>query len=206
MFQPAQSSSSNHTETDSTGANLTPVVGYPGAERRFAPPIRIDSLSHASVSGFGRRSGDTYLESSVASASPAKLRLMLIERSVEVARHLADLWRAVPGKRGTNEHSLKLLELLSELLSGVTDDKVEVCRAVADLYVFLCQHLLAAEENGDVTMIDEIRLVLETEAETWRMVCAQESGRAGTKTRTAGLLAGSAATAGSFVGGLNLEG
>lgn len=176
----------------------------PSTERRLAAPQPIDSLSTPPSGGFGRRSGDSYLESAIAAASPAKLRLMLIERSVEVSRHLAGMWRETPGKRGTNEYSLKLLELLSELLSGVTDQKVEVCRTVADLYVFLCQHLIVAEKNGDASMIDEIRLVLETEAETWRMVCAQEGGHSPAKIRAADVLSRTAGVPVS--GGLNLQG
>jgi flagellar protein FliS len=180
---------------------------YPSStERRIASPQPVDSLSPPPVGGFGRRSSDTYLESAIATASPAKLRLMLIERGVEVARHLAGKWRETPGKRGTNEYSLKLLELLSELLSGVTDQNVEVCRTVADLYVFLCQHLIAAEKNGDASMIDEIRLVLETEAETWRMVCAQEGGHFPAKTRAANVLSRTAGAAAPVSGGLNLQG
>jgi len=54
-----------------------------------------------------------------------------------------------------------------------------MCRTVADLYVFLCQHLIAAKD-GDASMIDEIPLVLETEAETWRMVVREQRERAGT--------------------------
>jgi len=168
--------------------------GFVGDRRRHDESNRLDGGDPAA--GFGRRSGDTYLESMIATASPARLRLMLIEKSVEVARHLADVWRQKPGSRGTNEHSLKLLELLSELLSGITDDQVEVCRTVADLYVFLCQHLIAAEKNGDATMIDEIRLVLETEAETWRMVCAKEGGKNASQARAERALSG----------GLNLQG
>jgi len=186
-------------------------MGYSCGNRRMAPLQRIDSLSPPLAAGFGRRSGDTYLESMIATASPAKLRSMLIERGVEVARHLAGMWRETPGKRGTNEHSLKLFELLTELLSGVTDKQVEVCRTVADLYVFLCQHLIAAEENGDASMIDEIRLVLETEAETWRMACAQATGNAPATSRAARVLGRSnraaAVGAGEAVsGGLNLQG
>jgi len=163
--------------------------GVAGDRRQHDEANRLDDRN--SAAGFGRRSTDTYLESMIATASPARLRLMLIERSVEVARHLGDAWRQKPGSRGTNEHSLKLLELLSELLSGVTDDQVEVCRTVADLYVFLCQHLIEAEKQGDPTMIDEIRLVLETEAETWRMVCAKEGGQKLSQARAERALSGS---------------
>jgi len=56
--------------------------------------------------------------------------------------------------------------------------------------------LIKAEDNGDPSMIDEIRLVLETEAETWRMVCAQEAGQSSGRHRAASALSG----------GLNLQG
>lgn len=195
MTQPADSLPNSQPVASEPLGGFEPSF-YSGHERRI--PLNPAAEMPADNAGvnFGRRQSDTYLESAIASASPARLRMMLIEKGVEVARHLAGLWRETPGMRGTNEHSLKLLELLSELLSGVTDQEVEVCRTVADMYVFLCQHLITAEENGDATMIDEIRLVLETEAETWRMVCAQEAGTSTTKTRAADVLSG----------GLNLQG
>lgn len=122
------------------------------------------------------RSTDGYLESIVQAASPARLRLMLIERAIDVAGKLVTTWRA--GEQpGTNEHSVTLLDLLNELLSGVTGgqqtQEKQICGQVSDLYVFLIQHLVAAERSTDATAIDEITAVLHVEAETWRAVCAQ---------------------------------
>lgn len=121
--------------------------------------------------------GEHYLESTIRTASPARLRLMLIERGVEVAGRLSEVWRSGIA-RGSNEHSLTLLDLLNELLSGVvggdSEGENEVCRKVSDLYVFLAKHLIAAESNSDSGAIDEIKVVLEAEAETWRAVCARE--------------------------------
>ncbi len=110
-------------------------------------------------------------------ASPARLRLMIIERAIEVAASLSRVWRE--GQQpGPNEHSLMLLELLGELLSGISGSKDpgerQLCNRVSDLYVFLTKHLVSAEDHSDSESIDEIRLVLETEAETWRAVCVQE--------------------------------
>ncbi len=130
-----------------------------------------------------RLHAEHYLESSIHTASPAKMRLMLIERGVEVAATLARVWResvadpanVAAGQTNVNEHSIKLLELLNELLSGVTGKDAPVGRQVSDLYVFLCQQLLRAEPRCDADAIDEIRLVLEIEAETWRLVCAQST-------------------------------
>ena len=125
-----------------------------------------------SVSG-----GEQYLDSVVRTASPAKLRLMLIERAVGVSRSLEVAWRDNP-EQGANDQSLKLFDLINELLRGVVGSKhgdgEELCKQVADLYVFLLKHLLLAEQSSDVKSIEEIRAVLQVEAETWRSVCANE--------------------------------
>ena len=128
-------------------------------------------------------------------ASPARLRLMLIERAVELSSLVAELWRKGENQ-GPNEHSLKLFEIINELLSGVTDKDSEVCQKVADLYVFLAQHLIRAEQTSDANSMDEIRTVLLAEAETWRMVCVQEAPKH----------AAGAAASTSPAAGLNLQG
>jgi flagellar protein FliS len=144
-----------------------------------------------------------YLDASIRMASPAKLRLMLIERAVEVSGILAAQWRE--GQRlGPNEHSLKLMELISELLSGVAggsnDQENKLCLQVADLYVFLLQHLVAAETNSDAQSIDEIGLVLQAEAETWRSAVAQEAAGKPTHAPT-----GPQSTPQASTGGLNFS-
>lgn len=125
----------------------------------------------------GAAGGKHYLESAVDTASPARLRLMLTERAVDVAGCLANVWRS-GDNLGPNEHSIKLLDLLNELLSGVVGSKTpgenDVCQKVADLYVFLLKYLVEAESASDADSIDEMKAVLEIEAETWRAVCAQE--------------------------------
>ena len=138
--------------------------------------------------------GEQYLESVVRTASPAKLRLMLIERAVGVSESLEIAWRENPGQ-GANEQSLKLFELINELLRGVVGSKQgdgeEICKQVSDLYVFLLQHLLAAEQATDIASIEEIRAVLQVEAETWRLACANEvspaPGHFGTASGASGL-------------------
>jgi len=128
-------------------------------------------LSGGSSDEPGRR----YLESIVGTASPAKLRLMLIERAADVASGLAASWREESPTSDPNAASLRLLELLNELLDGVTSGgDSDLSRRVADLYVFLIQHLIAAERREDGALVEEIESVLRIEAETWRAVCARE--------------------------------
>ncbi|QDV65095.1 flagellar protein FliS [Crateriforma conspicua] len=125
-------------------------------------------MNEATKQGSGQ-----YLESAVINAPPAKLRLMLIEKAVQVADRLSRRWRH-EDTPAVCEDSIWLLDLLNELLSGVTDKDTELGKQVSDLYVFLCKHLIAAEETRDAGAIDEIRLVLEVEAETWRLCCARQ--------------------------------
>ena len=133
---------------------------------------------HAPHHAVGPTTGDSYMQSTVTSASPARLRLLLIERAQQIATTLSDDYRTGAAK-GSTEASGRLFDILSELLSGVTGStdpaESKACDQVADLYVFLIQHLLAAEEIGDSTAVTEIAAVLGVEAETWRLVCANES-------------------------------
>lgn len=140
-----------------------------------AQPSPGDRLNSGQGTGFTSQHGERYLEAAIQTASPAKLRLMLLERACEVGGQLSRCWREDEEKAGANEYSLKLLELLNELLSGITAQESNLGDQVADLYVFLIQHLIAAENHSDSGAIDEIRTILEVEAETWRLVCAQDS-------------------------------
>jgi len=122
---------------------------------------------------YGAPSTSNYLESLVKSAPPARLRLMLIEKGIGLCQVISDRIKGATSKVVWDEQSLHLFDILTELLSGVGGEDIPVTRQVADLYVFLLQHLNKAITAGDHSMVDELRLVLETEAETWRMVCAQ---------------------------------
>jgi flagellar secretion chaperone FliS len=104
---------------------------------------------------------------------------MLIERGAEVATRLAERWTTVEGRATGDarsaEDALWLREILGELLAGVTADGGALAKQVADLYVFLLQHLTAAEETREVAAIAEIRSVLEIERDTWTQVVARMS-------------------------------
>lgn len=132
--------------------------------------------------------GDRYLASAIETASPARIRLMLIERACEISDGVADDW-AEGENLGVNERTVRLLEILTELLEGVRagvgQAQNDLCIRIADLYVFLIQHLVRAELRKCPTSMREIHRVLETELETWRLICAQETGGAAAPTPTA---------------------
>jgi flagellar protein FliS len=124
--------------------------------------------------------------------------LLLIERGIDVAGALANKYRDPSGIRGTNEHSIHLLDLLSELLGGIAKNDHPLTAQIADLYVFLCQELVRAESDSDPRKVESIQEILRIEAETWRAVCANE--------QPAAILADVAGLNQSLPAGLNLRG
>lgn len=110
----------------------------------------------------------TYLEQEVLSASPAKLRWLLLRKSVNLCQVIADMWRAGQTPVAA-QWSLRLREILSELLSGI-HGKDALAKQVADLYVFMLAVLTEAERDHDTKKIEQLQALLEIEAETWRLV------------------------------------
>lgn len=118
-------------------------------------------------------SSDNYLSQSVQNASPARLRLMLIDRGLQLAQSLASIAHPVADEASYRNQSLRLRDILGELLSGVTATESDVAKQVSDLYVFLLQHLTQAETETSPDNWNDIAHVLEVEQGTWQEVCAQ---------------------------------
>lgn len=112
--------------------------------------------------------GNPYLEQEVLSASPAKLRWLVIGRGVQLCRVIAELWRMRDYEQG-DQWTYKLQDVLTELLSGVhgTDP---LSAQVADLYVFMLKLLAQAKQVHSLDQLSELQSLLEMEAETWLLV------------------------------------
>lgn len=153
---------------------------------------------------------EQYLEAAIASAPPARLRLMLIERGNEIARWLAAEAEAPVDASARAGQCLRLRDILGELLSGVAAGQATpVATQVSDLYVFLLQHLTRAEADGDRTKFAQIAEVLEIERQTWTEVCAATGkAPAASATRSPGqapIVTGNTASSSSGVSSLNLQ-
>ncbi len=112
---------------------------------------------------------DEYLESMVMTASPARLRWLLIEKACGLCDQLLES----SSDKLDPLQTTHLHEVLTELLAGVTRESGELGKQVSDLYVFLLRHLIIAERAQDRRKIAEIRAVLEVERATWERVCQQ---------------------------------
>jgi flagellar protein FliS len=115
---------------------------------------------------------DSYLEAQVMTATPQKLRLMLIEGAIRFARETMQHW-----EQEQHEAALESIDrcrsLLAELIAGVQSDGGELSKKVAGLYLFLFRSISEAQSAKDGSRLQDIIEILEIERETWVQVCTQ---------------------------------
>lgn len=113
---------------------------------------------------------EQYLQTTVMTASPAKLRLMLIERGVGLVSMIKEARRKNPDVL-VDQWTIRLRDILGELLQGVSRNAGDLALQVSDLYVFLIQELTYAEQEPGIERMESIGRILEIERETWDQVC-----------------------------------
>jgi flagellar protein FliS len=112
----------------------------------------------------------SYLESKVLTAPPHRLHLMLIEGAIRFGRQAYEALR-----RGDQVAAaiplLRVLDIVGEMLVGVRENKTELTRKIADLYLFVFRRVSEAKINGDGAALGEALNLLEFERQTWQMLC-----------------------------------
>lgn len=115
---------------------------------------------------------DVYLETQVMTASPQKLRLMLVEgaiRKVSLVQHCWDNQRPEEAL----EASIRAREIISELIAPLSEDKSPLARQMLAVYVYLFRTLTEASLENDRQKLADVLRVLGEERETWTQVCAK---------------------------------
>lgn len=117
---------------------------------------------------------DAFLRQEVESASPAKLRWLLIRKAIGLCQAVEQLWS--DGRTAeAGQWLLRVREILGELLAGVTDSKNPVSKQVTDLYIFLLSSLSKAEISQNPTELQNVVDVLQIELGTWDLYVQRES-------------------------------
>ncbi|MFO1062448.1 MAG: flagellar export chaperone FliS [Pirellulales bacterium] len=114
-----------------------------------------------------------YLEQDVMTASPARLRWLLLQKATSLSKLVRDLWHE-ERRDSALQWQLRLRDILNELLSGITG-KDELAKQVSDLYIFMLTLLTKAEVAGEIKPLDDLHNLLEIELETWDLVQKQLS-------------------------------
>jgi flagellar protein FliS len=113
---------------------------------------------------------NAYLRTKVMTASPAELRLMLIDGAIKFTRQGRE---GLAGRdfeacySGFSQAKAILLELINCLRPEVDPD---LCAKLSGLYTYMYRRLLDATLEKDSAIADEVIRLLEYERETWSML------------------------------------
>jgi flagellar protein FliS len=113
-----------------------------------------------------------YLETQITTATPQRLRLLLVEGAIRFARQTQDQWRTEQDEAAL-ESLIRCRDIVSELIAGVHPDESPLTRQVTALYGYLFSALTEARQTRDATLLAAVIRVLDEERETWRQVCEQ---------------------------------
>jgi flagellar protein FliS len=115
---------------------------------------------------------DIYLETQVTTATPQRLRLMLIDAAIRWAHMTVEHLRT-ERQAEAFETLIRCREIVSELMAGVKQDASPLSNQVLGLYSFLFNALTAAQHSHSIKSIEEVIGVLEEERQTWSLLCEQ---------------------------------
>ena len=144
------------------------------------PPVRLSfrPVSADESNTMMNPGAQTYLRTKVMTASPAELRLMLIDGAIRFAEQCRagladrDFEQAYEGSR-------QCRAILTELLSGLKPEHDPVlAQRLNSLYTFMISKLMEGMSERSPACIAEVVQLLKFERETWEMVLAQMAATA----------------------------
>ena len=116
---------------------------------------------------------DAFLRQEVESASPARLRWLLLQKAHGLSIHVRELW--LDGKsEDAQQWVLLIQDIFTELLEGIIDPKHELAKQQSDLYIFLIKLLFQSGQTQDVYSLESLTEILEIEKDTWEMLVRRE--------------------------------
>lgn|GEM_PF-1216205 len=131
-----------------------------GATRPFAAKHHSKSLMIDS---------EAFLRQEVESASPARLRWLLLQKAHGLSIVVRDMWKN--GKAADAKQWVILIQdIFTELLEGIVDPKHELAKQQSDLFIFLNRLLVLADQDQDFHSMDSLTEILQIEKDTWEML------------------------------------
>jgi flagellin-specific chaperone FliS len=115
-----------------------------------------------------------YLQQEVLTASPIRLRWLLVNRAKDLTTMIGQMWQASEEGQAL-QWIIRLRDILGELLEGVKDPTNPVSREVSDFYVFLLQMLAEVEQSRSIPRLRTLGELLAYEADTWQMVLEKQA-------------------------------
>ncbi len=114
-----------------------------------------------------------FLTQEVESASPAKLRWLLLQKAHGLTVYVRDLW-LLGNAEEANQWVILIQDIFTELLEGIVDPKHELAKQQSDLFIFLTKLLVQSAQTLDVPSLENISEILQIEKESWEMLVRRE--------------------------------
>jgi flagellar secretion chaperone FliS len=115
---------------------------------------------------------EAYLSTQILTATPQRLRLMLIEGAIRNARAAQAAWQAGNTAQGS-EAIAHCRGIVSELIAGIQPEQTDVARQILGVYLFLFSTLVEAQLARDGGRLNDVLRVLDEERQTWQALCEQ---------------------------------
>lgn len=115
-----------------------------------------------------------FLQQEIESATPAKLRWMLLRRASGLCQMIDQYWQQGDLAIG-QQWLIQMQDLLGELLNGVTDPENPVAKSIVDLYVYLIQQAHLLYTQPDLAQLKAFADILAIEEGTWKAFVDQEN-------------------------------
>jgi flagellar protein FliS len=119
---------------------------------------------------------DSYLETQILTATPQRLRLMLIDATLRRARAAIEAWQAGRDDDARLDIS-RCRDMVTELVAGIEPDRSPLARQVLGIYMFVYSSLVELQFAKDEARLSGLVRVLEEERVTWQAVCEQMPDR-----------------------------
>ena len=139
----------------------------PGSGRKPAnPTVPSTNLTNATA----KPTPNAYLQTRVMAASPAELRLMLIEGAIRFTE------QAKTGIEESHPENMfigfsKARAIITELISGLNPKAApELCERLTSLYTFVFTRLVDASSERSSEICNEVLGLLRYEQETWTLL------------------------------------
>jgi flagellin-specific chaperone FliS len=112
---------------------------------------------------------EAFLRQEVESATPAKLRYLLLQKAHGLTEIVRDQWQKGLVSEA-RQWVIRIQDILGELLEGIVDPKHELAKQQSDLVIFLLKLVVLADQTQDLQALNSVRQILEIEKDTWGML------------------------------------
>jgi flagellar protein FliS len=110
-----------------------------------------------------------YLRNKLLSATPAELRLMLIDGAIRFSTQARAGYEARDFE-AAYEGTTKAQAILMELMNALRPDQApELCARLSSLYTYMYSNLVKASSTRELALVDEVISLLRYERETWEL-------------------------------------